>query len=420
MDQAGQVLKAGRARGVSRSDVPRLRSLFIDGQRAHAHLRLPLQSVPGREYIPGLAHLTARPEDTGPEDLQPRENDLVPFTFRLLSEAYLGGGGYHLDFSREGVLEQALALFLEPEVAGSARQSPLIVVRDHSVGIEDRIGLVRAARWSPAAPEQDLREPGIDAELHINWKLAGDVVRRLLHDPPLLEACSVSLGFNWEKSHLELEDWQFWKQLGEEVDGSTVRIVVTEILSVEHVGLVFAGADPSARRTTPAADQQGLEVAADAGGSMTASLAGEPAAEEGADLQMAAKAITLTPGSPVWGLLEIDEPDRQLLERRAVELRALAEVGREALADLRQEVRALITQLDGVMDSEPSQGLLQLVEAADRATLRALKEEYTRRLEVLLPARCQVCGSEQVSRRSSREAVPAGAERSSDDPGLYR
>ncbi len=424
------------------SEPARIRSLFIDGKQAHAQLRLPIR---GRAFdrqvhspADGLTSviLMADPPAGGLDELEPTEGDLVSFTFRLLSASYLGSGGYHLDFSREGVLERSLALFIEPEEEGSARQTPLVVVRDHSFSIEDRIGLVRNARWSPANPDYGLPHPGIDAELHIDWKLAGDVVRRLLHDPPLLDACSVSLSFGWEKSHPGLDDRQFWQRLGEEEEGSVVRVIVTEIFSVEHVGLVFAGADPSARRAGPSArpprsrDGQDRKPATadpaetlDQQAVMTTSLAKRQASEkltEGGNPLMEEKNVTLTPDSPVWKLLGVEQPGLQLLEQRAGELKRLAELGEEALADLRREIKALIIQLDGTMESEPSLGLLKVVQAADVATLKALKDEYSRRMESLMPAYCQVCGSEQVSRRSSREKELVDISRGATDPGLYR
>ncbi len=135
---------------------------------------------------------------------------------------------------------------------------------------------------------------------------------------------------------------------------------------------------------------------------------------------MEANSITLTPDSTLWGLLGMEQPDGVLLEQRVVELKGLAELGREALADLRREVSELIVRLDCAVESEPSRGVLNVVKAADMATLRALKEEYTRRLETLMPARCQVCGSEQVSRRSSRETSLTDEPREDDDPGLYQ
>ncbi|UCH61891.1 MAG: hypothetical protein JSU77_08755 [Fidelibacterota bacterium] len=434
---------SGRPRLSRTCEPARIRSLFIDGCQAHARLRLPIRSRAFDRQVHSPADgltsviLAADPPAGGLDDLEPTEGDLVPFTFRLLSAAYLGTGGYHLDFSREGVLERSLALFREPEEEGSARQNPLVVVRDHSFSIEDRIGLVRNARWSPENPDYGLPHPGIEAELHINWKLAGEVVRRLLHDPPLLDACSVSLGFGWEKSHPGLEDHQFWQRLGEEVDGSAVRVIVTEILSVEHVGLVFAGADSSARRAGSSAGQRNSTFPGSADASalgdspeeesrqatITACLANRPVEEismKGGDPIMEMQTITINSDSPLLGILGVVEPDLQLLEQRAGELKHLAELGREALADLRQEVKALIIQLDGAAESEPSSGLLKVVQTADVTTLKALKDEYSRRLDNLIPACCHVCGSEQVSRRSSRETSLTEGNRDADDPALYR
>ena len=63
---------------------------------------------------------------------------------------------------------------------------------------------------------------------------------------------------------------------------------------------------------------------------------------------------------------------------------------------------------------------MKVIEAADLATLRALKAEYARRLESMIPTRCEACGSEQVLRRSSRQASPGGGVQPAVDPGLYR
>ena len=379
--QAGQIKNS---RGLP--DPSLIRSLFLDGSQAYARLQLPMKGAD-----------SARVEI--PEALAPSAGDLVPFTFRLLSATYLGCAGYHLDFSREDMLRQALPLFREPEAEESGRSSPLVVVRDHSFAIEDRIGLVRNARWCPADEARGVGHPGIEAELHINWKLAGDAVRRLLHDPPLLDACSVSLGFSWEKSHPELDDGQFWMRLGEDVNGSPVRIVVTRIETVEHVGLVYAGADPQARRV-------------DAGVSNTGTNLRAQLAESGG--------ITISMDSPLWELLDLKQPDAAAFAYQVRELWEQAQLGQEVLEELRHEVAGQIVQLDGARETDASEGLQQLVRAADWPTLKALRDEFARRLEMLIPETCQVCGSTQVTRRSSHEietiTVPGGV----DDPALYR
>lgn len=130
--------------------------------------------------------------------------------------------------------------------------------------------------------------------------------------------------------------------------------------------------------------------------------------------------IFLGADSPLWNLFGMKDHDLQLLEERAREVVALADLGQDALADLRQEVQTLIVQLDGAAEVAASQGLIKVVETANLPTLRALKTEYARRLETMIPARCEVCGSEQVLRRSSRQVSPGGSVQPADDPGLYR
>ncbi|MEE9466382.1 MAG: hypothetical protein V3W14_12515 [Candidatus Neomarinimicrobiota bacterium] len=389
------------------------------GGQAHLKLNLP---VAGQAALATL--LSAG--NGSLEDLKPRDGDLVAFPFRLLSAAYLGSGGYHLDFSRPGMLENALPLFLEPEAPGSRRDGPLVVVRDHSENIDDRLGLATGMQFSAADPDRGLADPGIDADLLINWKLAGDVVRRLLHKPPLVEACSVSLAFNWEKSHPQLEDWQFWMRLGEEIDGTPVRVVVTEIISVEHVGLVYAGADPAARRQgKPAEDLEspalgiGRAATVPEDATLTANLTAAAAApapnpqEDG---------VTLAADSPVWQLLQVTAPDRTQLESKTAELVVWADLGRMALEELRSEVRRLIIRIDGAYEQSYSQGLLEVVAEANAPTLKALRHEYQRRLETLVPLVCQECGSNKVSRQSSREGHPPVRQSNAEspDPRLYR
>ena len=130
--------------------------------------------------------------------------------------------------------------------------------------------------------------------------------------------------------------------------------------------------------------------------------------------------IFLGADSPLWNLFGMEEHDLQLLEERARAVVALADLGQDALADLRQDVQTLIVQLDGAGEAAASQGLISVIETANLATLRALKTEYARRLETMIPARCEACGSEQVLRRSSRQVSPGGGVQPAADPGLYR
>jgi hypothetical protein len=369
-----------------RSGIPTnlFKDLKLDGDIATVSLSLPLQGVGMSTDYQCTALLSPGYESL--DDLKPQSGDLVGFSFRLLSASYLGAGGYHLDFSQTDVLKRALSLFQDPDEEGSMRQNALVVVRDHSMQIEDRLGLVQNARWNEATDDDD--PGGIEAELLINWKLAGDIVRRLLHIPPLLDSCSVGLSFNWEKSHPELEDWQFWMHLGEEIDDSCVRVIVTDILAVEHVGLVYAGADPSAKRYDGAQSTDLDRVASTA-------LAGAVNGEIGQ--------AQLGPDSLVWELTGVSYPDVSALVSQVGQLCKLAEIGDTSITHLRNEVRAMVLRLEGALDRHLSEGLTAVIDQSDLATLTALRDSYARRLEETLPATCHDCGSQHISRRSSRE-----------------
>ncbi len=152
---------------------------------------------------------------------------------------------------------------------------------------------------------------------------------------------------------------------------------------------------------------------------MTASLTAPATEQPGGG---ACGEIALPADSPVWQLLQLGQPDRAQLESKTAELATWAELGRRALDDLRTEVRQLIIRIDGSCEQDFSQGLLKVVEAADEPTLKALRREYSRRLEALVPPVCQVCGSDKVSRRSSREGQIVARNTGTDDlkPRLYR
>ena len=57
--------------------------------------------------------------------------------------------------------------------------------------------------------------------------------------------------------------------------------------------------------------------------------------------------IFLGADSPLWNLFGMKDHDLPVLEERARAVVALADLGQDALADLRQDVSTLIVQLDG-------------------------------------------------------------------------
>lgn len=196
--------------------------------------------IANREEMPKTINL-ARMELNAAE-MVPKKEDYIHPQVRALSQAYLGAGGYFLDFRKKGVLKESLPLMLL-KADGGNRGKVLKVQRDHSYSVADTVGHVMGATWDGSKKNGS---PGINAELKIDTVLAGDDARRMLSVPPLIDSVSMAVSYKWEKSHPELGWWTFFELLGQELDGETVSLVVTEILGYDHLGLVWSGGDSRA------------------------------------------------------------------------------------------------------------------------------------------------------------------------------
>ncbi|AVQ10730.1 Uncharacterized protein XB16_0383 [Leptospira santarosai] len=166
-------------------------------------------------------------EQTQPQN--PSQTDLpyVEFDFRMLSKSFIEC--YSLDFSKDNVLKNATSLFIPK------------IYKDHETFVENSIGAALNPTWDDTKDNE-----GVNGRFRFFKKFGSSIIERLETDPPLLDSCSVGIQFTFVKSHPQLEN--FYWHLGEEIDGSIVRLVVTKILAVPEVSIVYAGADPNAKR----------------------------------------------------------------------------------------------------------------------------------------------------------------------------
>jgi len=333
------------------------------------------------------------------EELLPSAEDYLRLQFRALSAAYLGAGGYFLDFSRPGVLRASIPLMLPKEKSGSRRRY-LMFHRNHSSAIQDRIGFIQDATWGEASGEQS--SPGINIEVMLDWKLAPNEARQLLSEPPLVDSVSVSLAFDWEKSHPDMRNYQFWGLLGDEVDGQVVRIIVTEITEYYHVGLVWEGADEEADKLEQRAQKnnepksQFGKAKSDNGGKMKSLTISEKTAKR----LFEALGLSEEPNEQdlldaVSALMESNE--EILTKNSALEERAKAYL--KVLEKRRKEIVALIAKVDGECKKsfETALGVMTWED------LNEIAADYQARLEAKFPLVCGNCGSKNVSARSSKE-----------------
>lgn len=338
------------------------------------------------------------------EELLPSAEDYLRLQFRALSAAYLGASGYFLDFSRPGVLRASIPLMLPKEKSGSRRRY-LMFHRNHSSAIQDRIGFIENAEWGKASGEQSA--PGINIDVMMDWKLAPNEARQLLSDPPLVDSVSVSVSFDWEKSHPDMRDYQFWDFLGHEMDGQVVRIIVTEITEYYHVGLVWEGADEEADKLQRAEGKaQGADKIqkpnskgqhSDAGGMMKNPLT---LSEKRAKKIFELLGLSEEPNEEdlLEGVRALAEANEELqvknvaLEEKAKEYQRVMELRRK-------EVIALIAKVDGECKKsfETALGLMKWED------LQEIAADYQSKLDAKFPLACGNCGSKNVSARSSRE-----------------
>lgn len=170
------------------------------------------------------------------DDVLPDEGDYITVPFRAISQAFIPG--HCLDFTGDGVLEAAV-----PLIYGQT------VYPNHDLfDINNALGSISASAWDgdDAAAKG---APGINVQYKIDALMNPRIARLLLMKPPAIHSTSLTLLFEFEFSHPDLvEQGRFWNLLGDEVEGSIVRLIVTKINECWEGSLVFMGADRRAKQ----------------------------------------------------------------------------------------------------------------------------------------------------------------------------
>jgi hypothetical protein len=170
----------------------------------------------------------------------PQESDFLFFPFRHLSATIVGGGSWKAtDFSDESVLKRGHKLL---------EGKPAYV--NHNMWVGEEIGVVKDVEFTKSYTNTNGEKipAGIDAPFVIDQKLEPKLVRRMtspMGSP--IQSASVSVLFDWEASHEFEKEYDFYYHIGEMIDGSMVRRIVTEIIDFYESSLVWLGADPYAK-----------------------------------------------------------------------------------------------------------------------------------------------------------------------------
>jgi hypothetical protein len=159
------------------------------------------------------------------------EEEYISVPFRFLSATVIPG--HELDIS-EKVLEKAVKLWDKKPVQ-----------TDHTFAISANIGVTSKPVWDGGG-----NPPGVNGWMHIN-KIRDAAIGQAVSQGlkmGTVESTSVWFFFDWKPSHPDLDEYDFWSMLGQEVNGEMVRIIVTKITDVWEQSLVMLGADPNAKK----------------------------------------------------------------------------------------------------------------------------------------------------------------------------
>ncbi len=183
-----------------------------------------------------------------------RDQALV-VNYRLLSAAIIYQMSWHgtiaMDFSaKDGhVLKQSMNMLQE-----------LPVMYDHETSVLDWLGIIEKTEWTEKINRHKVA--GINGRLNLDIDPNEEhPSRRVIRgvEKGVLNSFSVSVWFDYKKSHPDMDPYEFFRRMGEKAkDGELIRLIVTKIRRYFEGSLVYAGADPLAKRSF--SSQPGLGV----------------------------------------------------------------------------------------------------------------------------------------------------------------
>lgn len=385
------------------------------------------------------------------EDLKPKDNEFIEPVFRLLSATIVSKNWMPTDFSAPGVLKSSMKYMLGQTVNC-----------DHETDIGNAIGAVSKVMWQEAYKDGNIFIPaGMNGVLKIDGKANPRIARGILMDPPSIHSNSVTVQFQWDKSHPELSDQEFWDKLGTyDSKGNMVRRMVTGIVRYLETSLVSHGADSYAQKVGADGkivnpgfanrtwnsfseyqkeepkvyffqdlkelnekDDTQVQFNNNPNNNSTTmnqelkefleKLFGENmlqlAEGQEASVELALQMVGNTLNEVATYKAQIATKDTEISSLKAsvaqkdteiANLNEMATVGKNHIASLRESTIAAYKKVAGENADESIISMLQ-AETTGLQTLSSLKKDYEARLEEKFPLHCADCGSHNVNRASS-------------------
>tara|TARA_R110001599_G_scaffold15757_6_gene65410 strand:+ start:10059 stop:11435 length:1377 start_codon:yes stop_codon:yes gene_type:complete len=387
--------------------------------------------------------------DITKEDLNPdtdNESFIHPI-YRALSEVIVHREWNPIDFSANDILKNSMGM-----LRGQT------VYTNHEMVVGNELGVIEEVAWQEGYTTQSgVKVPaGANVKLKIDGKSNPKIARGMMMSPPSIHSVSVTVSFEWERSHDFEDENVFFSRLGQtHEDGEMIRRVVTGIQSFHEISTVHHGADPFAQRVNDNGEIVNPEYANRVSNSTVSSNGATPTfnydyaldivrnsmqkettpaksinnntlkmkkellalctllniSTEGlsdeATVEKLTSTITELKGAKLWDQEEVDgliEEGKTELKVEVTELTASLKTFNDNIAlELSNKKDEVVGLLNKIHNNKPAEVLLTSLEKLDETALNALSVSYTAQFDAMAPLNCEDCGSSSVSRRASAE-----------------
>lgn len=353
--------------------------------------------------------------------LQPKESDYVMIPVRALSATGVQNNMFNFGWGGGGPLKNSVDKF-----------NGMIVLKDHNMSVDTWLGTTQDAYWDNS---EDI-PPGVNCMLKVDTKADPKTARGLISGA--LNSVSVTVSFDYEPSHPEMDEWDFFMAMGTEVDGKIVQANITNIKRLFEISVVWQGADVYAKQK-----QKPLS------NSLNLNLLPEPKKENAVDWKKLALLMGLSQAEPteeditngITALVasktttktELDTVKVTLVAEQAkvVDLTTKVTASDGLVAAAKAEVVTATTQLDSfkkdaelgkkfvakqrteavrlykLVEADKMQpAMVTMLETANLEIAESFISTYTARAEQIAPlvcSECQKAGKAGFSRRASKQ-----------------
>lgn len=348
--------------------------------------------------------------------LQPKDADYINVPVRALSATEVQNRMFNFGHLGGGPLRNSIDKF-----------NNLIILKDHDMSVDNWLGSTSQAYWDNST---DI-PPGVNVMMKVDTKADPKTARGLLSGA--LNSVSVTVNFDYEPSHPEMDEWDFMMALGTEVDGKTVQANITDIKRLYELSVVWSGADvyaktsnagtppkPLSQKVQPTNKEKAVDLKKVA--LLMGLAAAEPTEEDinnGLTALVASATTTKTELATVKTQLTVANGQVTELTTKVATLTtelATAKTGSEALtknAELGEKFlvkqRAEAVRLYTLVEAnEANPAMVEMLKTAELAIAESFIVSYSKRAEQIAPLVCSKCNASvsngEVSRRASAQA----------------